>query len=562
MDKDIRTEEVRRAMAGDRGAFERLYSAYKDKLFMFVIKNVGRREWAEDIVSETFLAAMEGIGGLRNEGAFAGWLYSIAYKKCADRINEIKRSGSFRNEQEQESAMMECSLNEPVELPEDYAVNAERRRELRTVIDGLKPEMKNAVMLYYYQELPVSEVAKALGTTEGAARKRLFDARKKIRSSLEMLCEKGMVLCSAPMSAVLEELMEGESAPAVGTAAKVSGLSALKIAVAAVGAAAVIGVPIALKSAKGSIGGEMGGNTPTTLTSGTDFAEIPIEMIEDYMWTNEEKGAELIVFRSGDKIIDLSSCSEVHGLELEDIDEGQFIKVSADITRASGGVAGFQNEPFIDKLISTEPMEVKEAIAAADIAHLNEGIPTVNHRICFYEWGEQIYIFYYSSRLCVYEEGSEPRYYENYEPHKIPDLCFIKYTEYEKGGAASQFLDWRGRVYSAADGQMYGSDEINDMLKYDKKLSGVELVKYVNAAEVLENYLDTLSICRDPDYGLDEPQTLPAVEDDHVWWYAYINDSTVPLHEKKSMMQVNSKDPAADEVYRWLDEILRSEDSE
>ena len=63
---------------------EQLYGEYRDRLFYFALKNVGSREAAEDIVSETFLAALEKLTTLKNADAFGAWLYSIAYNKCND----------------------------------------------------------------------------------------------------------------------------------------------------------------------------------------------------------------------------------------------------------------------------------------------------------------------------------------------------------------------------------------------------------------------------------------------------------------------------------------------
>ena len=87
MNRTEQAEAVTAAQNGDKEAFERLYGEYRDKLYFFVLKNIGSRETAEDIVSETFLAAMERINELRAGEAFGAWLYSVAYKKCADHIS-------------------------------------------------------------------------------------------------------------------------------------------------------------------------------------------------------------------------------------------------------------------------------------------------------------------------------------------------------------------------------------------------------------------------------------------------------------------------------------------
>ena len=86
----LRTVEA--ARSGDREAFEALYNQYRDRLFFFAKKYTGSRESAEDIVSETFITAMEKLPELRDSESFGGWLYSIAYRKCLDSISANSRS--------------------------------------------------------------------------------------------------------------------------------------------------------------------------------------------------------------------------------------------------------------------------------------------------------------------------------------------------------------------------------------------------------------------------------------------------------------------------------------
>lgn len=245
MNRTEQAEAVKAAQNGDKEAFERLYGEYRDKLYFFVLKNIGRRETAEDIVSETFLAAMERINELRAGEAFGAWLYSVAYKKCADCIKDSSRTAHFESDDERDITIADSALNEPIQLPEDYAVNKQRGEQLKGIIDSLKPDMKSAVILYYYDELPLKEVAKALGTTENAAKKRLFDARKKIRSKVEKLI-KGGAFCAVPISSVLDSLYDAKTASAAKGVTVVSGTSAAKIISVSAALVMAAGLPVGL----------------------------------------------------------------------------------------------------------------------------------------------------------------------------------------------------------------------------------------------------------------------------------------------------------------------------
>ncbi|MBQ7187114.1 MAG: RNA polymerase sigma factor [Ruminococcus sp.] len=241
-------EAVTAAKNGDRNAFEALYSGYRDKLFFFAVKYTGSREAAEDVVSETFITAMEKLPSLRDGEAFGGWLYSICYNKCMDHCKADSARVSLDDEG------VDAVIQSPVMLPEDYAVSEELKAGLRDIIDSLSPEARAAVIMYYYEEMNISEVAAAAGISENAAKQRLFRARNTIRSRIESLVGKGAVFAAVPLGAVLNNTAElGEAAAPAAGAAAASGTAKLAgagfaVKAAAVGAAAVIavGIPIGL----------------------------------------------------------------------------------------------------------------------------------------------------------------------------------------------------------------------------------------------------------------------------------------------------------------------------
>lgn len=82
MNKHELIQTVNAAQHGDKKAFEQLYAAYRDRIWFFVNKNTGSDALSEDIVSETFLTAMQKIGELRQAESFGSWLYTIAYNEC------------------------------------------------------------------------------------------------------------------------------------------------------------------------------------------------------------------------------------------------------------------------------------------------------------------------------------------------------------------------------------------------------------------------------------------------------------------------------------------------
>lgn len=247
MDKTAIAAEVKKAKKGDRAAFEALYEEYRDKLYFFVLKNVKNKEAAEDITQETFLLSMEKISRLKNEENYGAWLHRIAYNKCRDLFRDEKRNAYFESEEERETAMENVRLNEPITLPEDYAANKEIKKQLKKAIDSLKPDMRSAVILYYYDDLGIKEVAEVLGISENAAKQKLFRARKKLRDSVDKCAPKDTAMCGVPIGLLLSETVTpkyaaaGSSGTAVGSA-----VMPLKIAGAALGSVAVLGAAVGI----------------------------------------------------------------------------------------------------------------------------------------------------------------------------------------------------------------------------------------------------------------------------------------------------------------------------
>ncbi|SFD40007.1 RNA polymerase sigma factor [Ruminococcus albus] len=239
---------VNDAKNGDRKAFEKLYNEYYSNLYFFVLKNVKNKEIAEDITHEAFLKSMEKIDTLDHPENYGTWLHSIAYNKCTDHFRTESRNARFDTDEEKDYAIENTAMDMTVMLPEDYAVNKERKKEIAALIDGLKPEMRSALILYYYNDMSVSDVAKSLGMNENTAKQKLFQARKKLKTQLEKLYGKGGVLAIVPMRDMFKTSISPKFAAARVSAAPAVSSGFLAGKIAAISAAAVLAIclPIGL----------------------------------------------------------------------------------------------------------------------------------------------------------------------------------------------------------------------------------------------------------------------------------------------------------------------------
>ena len=223
-----------KAQQGDKAAIEAIYKEFREKVYFFILRIVAITDTAEDLTSDTFTTAIENISQLRSGESFVGWLYSIAYSKCVGYIKESSRTLATSSSEELEMLIEGSKLNEPILLPDDYAVNRETKAQLKEIIDSLPADMRAAVIMYYYDEMTIPEVSAALETNDNNTRQKLFQARKKIKAKVEKLIGKDGLFAAVPMSAVLENLSDG-------------------VWIAA-GAALAVGVTAGLNKASGGIG--------------------------------------------------------------------------------------------------------------------------------------------------------------------------------------------------------------------------------------------------------------------------------------------------------------------
>jgi RNA polymerase sigma factor (sigma-70 family) len=153
-------------------AFERLVVRFTGMVQSCALGFLGDRMQADDAVQETFLTAWRQIGSLRSPEAFPGWLRRIVIWQChsyrrvdrptVDIDGLADRLGDGRN------------LSATMERDELMGL-------VRELLWSLKRPHREILILHYLDEYSHAELADLLGLSEGAVRKRLHDARKKVR---------------------------------------------------------------------------------------------------------------------------------------------------------------------------------------------------------------------------------------------------------------------------------------------------------------------------------------------------------------------------------------------
>jgi RNA polymerase sigma-70 factor (ECF subfamily) len=173
-------ELVSRAQAGDVAAFEQLAGAHADRLYAVVLRLIGDRAEAEDVVQEALLRAWRGIGRFKGSSMFFTWVYRIAVNEANRALEKRGRAGQsvpVDGESVQISAP-------PDEGPARQAEHEELREALDLAIAELTPPYRTALVLRDIEGLSTREAAEIAGVGEAAFKSRLHQARLKVRAAL------------------------------------------------------------------------------------------------------------------------------------------------------------------------------------------------------------------------------------------------------------------------------------------------------------------------------------------------------------------------------------------
>lgn len=163
------------ARAGSAAAFVTLAERYQPALLRYLYHRSGDVQLAADLTQETFLTAWRELGSLRDERAFAGWLYRIA-------ANQLRMS--WRRERRIVSldwlAERGVALN-PARRRVDEATRAGERDAIGQALSTLSPKLREALLLHTHWNFSAAEVAEIQNISLAAARKRIGRASEQFR---------------------------------------------------------------------------------------------------------------------------------------------------------------------------------------------------------------------------------------------------------------------------------------------------------------------------------------------------------------------------------------------
>ena len=173
-------ELVLSAKNGNKKAFDKLYKLTSNDVWFTCVSLLKDEENAKDIMQETYITAFLKLDTLKDEEKFCGWLTAIATNKSKNKLK-----GKVEYQIDDEILIAETETDELM-LPEEYITKAEKRKVLLQIMeDTLSFNQYQTVLMFYFDEMSISEIAQGLEISEGTVKSRLNSSRAKMKTTIE-----------------------------------------------------------------------------------------------------------------------------------------------------------------------------------------------------------------------------------------------------------------------------------------------------------------------------------------------------------------------------------------
>ena len=164
---------VMSAQNGNMQAFNVLFKQYHKPLLRFAFKMCRHESIAEDAVQEAWIKCASSIKRLNDPRAFKSWMYRTVRWRVIDQTRKLRSN---------ESSLEDVNTAQFIEEPQSSDNGGD---ELKLLISELVDIDKQAIHLFYFEEMKISEIAIVLEIPPGTVKSRLNRARKQISEKLK-----------------------------------------------------------------------------------------------------------------------------------------------------------------------------------------------------------------------------------------------------------------------------------------------------------------------------------------------------------------------------------------
>ena len=175
---------VELSLDGDEGAFGLLVRRYQRRLTAFLSQLVGDIELARELSQEAFVRAWSALERFNPKYRFSTWLFRIAHNLGIDQLRKRRLQTTPLYRTDSEGDEVEVVVPDLEKDPLGHLENRALASELREVIEGLRPEYRELVLLRHFGGLSYQEIADFTEMPLGTVKNKLFRAHSVLRKAL------------------------------------------------------------------------------------------------------------------------------------------------------------------------------------------------------------------------------------------------------------------------------------------------------------------------------------------------------------------------------------------
>jgi RNA polymerase sigma-70 factor (ECF subfamily) len=170
---------IEQCRAGDTSAVEHFVQTYQGELYRLALSILDDSNEAEEATQEALLAALRALDTFHGASSLKTWLFSITVNICRTRLQRHKRHDQLQR------ILDGIFKRESISSVEDHAIQKESNEALWHAIHAMNEKHRIPVVLRYYHDLPVTEIAQILQIPEGTVHSRLNTARRLLHDVLK-----------------------------------------------------------------------------------------------------------------------------------------------------------------------------------------------------------------------------------------------------------------------------------------------------------------------------------------------------------------------------------------
>ena len=282
MEKERVAELVKLVLEGDKKAFEALYAETNQNAYFVALKITKNEQDALDILQESYIKSLENLSQLKEPENFVAWFKKIVANTAKNYIIK-RRTALFKTDESEQMFTEQLTEDDGEFIPEKSFDTKETRAMVTNIIDSLPEDRRLCVLMYYFDEMSVFEIAETLSVSVGTVKSHLFYSRKTIREKVESMSAKGVTVlgaASVPFFAwllkkgtIAARLSESSAAAVLSTVEGASALLCGAVATGAAGAGAAAGGAASVGAVSGTAAKIIAGITaPKIIAAGTAAA--------------------------------------------------------------------------------------------------------------------------------------------------------------------------------------------------------------------------------------------------------------------------------------------------